>query len=228
MLVSHSKRFIFLKTHKTASTSVELLLKDFCGYVPEDFYSLAKLPKNSIVSDKGIITYPCCFCDDDRIKPYFWDHIPAKELRAKLDKKIFDSYFKFCIVRNPYEKFVSMLYFAFRRMYKNDAQEIVSSEKVKEHFERIRMRKPVLGDHNIYTIDEKLCINMFIRYENLIEDLDNVCRFLDIPCDSKNIEMINSQYTPKDIDIKQFYTKEMKEFVDCQFKYEIETFGYTL
>ncbi len=36
MLVSHSKKFIFLKTMKTAGTSVEIYLERYC--VPSDTY----------------------------------------------------------------------------------------------------------------------------------------------------------------------------------------------
>ena len=34
MIVSHSRKFIFLKTRKTAGTSLEIALSKYCG--PED------------------------------------------------------------------------------------------------------------------------------------------------------------------------------------------------
>ncbi len=54
MIVSHKHRFIFLKTNKTAGTSVEIALSKFCGpddvippLIPEDEAKRAELGRLS-------------------------------------------------------------------------------------------------------------------------------------------------------------------------------------
>jgi hypothetical protein len=52
MLISWNKKFIYIKTNKTASTSIEMALQPFCQL---DRYSRIEEKTHSIVSDAGII-----------------------------------------------------------------------------------------------------------------------------------------------------------------------------
>ena len=44
MIISHKHKFIFIKTRKTAGTSIELFLSRFCG--PEDIITPFQSPEN--------------------------------------------------------------------------------------------------------------------------------------------------------------------------------------
>lgn len=86
MLISNSKKIIFLHTWKTGGTSIKKALNSF--------------------RDK---TSP--FNDNNHFK-----HITAVKLREYLvDKNIFDQYFKFLFIRNPWDVQVSYYFYVMQK-----------------------------------------------------------------------------------------------------------------
>lgn len=92
MIISHKHRFIFVKTFKTAGTSIEIYLSQHCG--PFDVLT-------PIV--------PHVEPHQPRNHDGFFNHITAAEIRAAVGD-IWDSYFKFCVERNPWDKTLSYYY----------------------------------------------------------------------------------------------------------------------
>ncbi|MCL2930743.1 MAG: hypothetical protein MGG11_00075 [Trichodesmium sp. MAG_R03] len=89
MIISHKYKFIFLKTKKTAGTSIEISLSRFCG-------------------DDDIIT-PIDFTDEairkllgQKPQNYldFRNHITSQEVLKKIEPSIWNTYYKFCFERN--------------------------------------------------------------------------------------------------------------------------------
>ena len=105
MLVSHRYKFIYTKTRKTAGSSVESYFEPFCmgeGEWTERHF------REEYVSAAGIIGF--------RGKPAnmgaarWWNHMPARLIRERLGEDTWRSYFKFCVIRNPFEKAISAFY----------------------------------------------------------------------------------------------------------------------
>src|SRR5262245_8925828 len=105
MLVSHLKRFIYFKTVKTAGTSVEIYFERYC--VPPDRYAGERHATHAEISDAGIIGSR----GPDHRHPIWHNHMPARRVRELLNGQCWDSYFKFCAVRNPFDKVVSQFWF---------------------------------------------------------------------------------------------------------------------
>jgi hypothetical protein len=106
MIVSHEHKFIFLKTQKTAGTSFELAISQLCG--PDDIIRpLTEIDEALRVGVRGAQNWrlrrwwgsprPLLkrrwfkFTAED----YGFYHMPAAQARARLDEKIWRSYFKF-------------------------------------------------------------------------------------------------------------------------------------
>lgn len=87
MLVSHKKKFIFICNGKTGTTSIE---KALSPYVEDHRYNFHA--------------------------PGLWDnkHMPPAIAQAVLPSEVWESYFKFVFVRNPYDWFVSLYKHNFR------------------------------------------------------------------------------------------------------------------
>jgi hypothetical protein len=98
MLVSHRKSFIYTKTHKTASTSVEVYFEPFC--VPEGEWAFQH-SRDERVSEAGIVGAR----GDDTSNATWENHMTAKEIKDKIDKDAWYSYFKFCTVKKSFLSF---------------------------------------------------------------------------------------------------------------------------
>src|SRR5437016_2294873 len=105
MLLSHRKRFLYSKTFKTAGTSVESFFERWC--MPEGEWTFAHA-RDEYVSNAGIIGYRGPEPAGGR---RWWGHMTAAEIRERAGAAIFDAYFKFCVVRNPFDKAVSAFHF---------------------------------------------------------------------------------------------------------------------
>lgn len=90
MIVSHKYRFIFVKTFKTAGTSIEVYLSQFCG--PDDILTpiVPHVEPHRARNDEG-----------------FFNHMPGCEIRDRLGSPVWNDYFKFCVERNPWDKVLS-------------------------------------------------------------------------------------------------------------------------
>lgn len=126
MIISHKYRFIFIKTRKTAGTSLEIALSRLLG--PHDVITPITPNDEALRLEIGGLSaqnykIPKSFwrLSDlwpsirDRELPAFHNHDSASFVREHVPDDIWQNYFKFTIERNPWDKFVSF-YFWRNRM----------------------------------------------------------------------------------------------------------------
>ena len=157
--------------------------------------------------------------------------IPRKyqgHTRLKDHKNHPDDYFKFCFVRNPWDRFVSC-YFYFKEYGRGDNLdrhngEIVNSFSSFDEFvrsfsvENNKFRGLHFHDQ-IHFFDEK--INFVGKFENLQEDFNFVCEKINVPCQKlphKN-KSNHNHYT-------DYYNDETRKLVGKIYSNDIEAFGY--
>jgi hypothetical protein len=230
MLISHRKRFIYTKTFKTASTSVESYFEKYC--MAEGSWEF-RHGREEHISAEGIIGYR-----GPNARGKTWsNHMPASEIRQKIGHSMWDTYFKFCVIRNPFDKLVSRFYFRdeqkkekatlrnpLTRFYKK-------SDGVEESTAIERFRKWIRGggaiiDRDQYVIDGEICVDYFIRFEELHEGIKHVCDALDIPFEPEKIPKLKSGVRKGVIPLYKYYDAETIEIVRDLYKFELETFGY--
>ena len=123
MIISHQHKFIFIKCRKTAGTSVEIALSQVCG--PDDIITpitavdeemrlhLGLRGAQHYEKPKSEWTYSEIwqhFRTGKKPKNRFYNHISAREITKLIPSEIWNSYFKFTIERNPFDKVVSFFY----------------------------------------------------------------------------------------------------------------------
>ena len=187
MIVSHQHRFVFIKTRKTAGTSIEIALAEHCG--PADIITPIDEVDEQIRRELGHrgpqnfeVRKPASGLGGlisrlfGRNVVRHYNHAPASLIRARIGPQSYDSYRKFCVVRNPWDRAVSLYFWRKNRP---------GSEKLDEEmsFAEFVRDTPadVLSDAHIFTIDGAAAVDRFVRYENLAEDLTTALAELGLP-----------------------------------------------
>lgn len=209
VLVSHRYKFIYIKLQKVAGTSVESFFGQFCCD-PELPYVFEHGSDES-VTEFGIV--------GARMggKEHKWlPHKSAYSIQKDIGEHIFRTYFKFCVIRNPWDTVVS-----FYCWYNKDAKQ------TKEDFTKF-VKLFQNRDWKLHTLDDTLACDYYIRYERLEQDIAYVCSRLGIedyditqlPEFKKGMRRLNNHYS-------EYYTDETTEIIRKKFRREIELFGYT-
>lgn len=179
MIASFSSNFIFIKTRKTAGTSVEIAISPWCGLTdivtpvfprdelirmgyggqPSNFGGPSDL-RNQYIN--AVIRGDLAEIErlhDALRRPLresgFYGHMPASRVR-KLLPALWDSAFKFTIERHPYEKAVSRAFWwKYSKCDSRDFREII--EDVVDH--------PRFSDRYLYAENDKLLVDRIFSYE---------------------------------------------------------------
>lgn len=233
MLLSHNHRFIFTKTVKTAGTSVEIYFEPYCMGKGE---WEGKHGREQYESDHGIVGYRGG--GSERRK--WWAHMPAVAIRNLLEPEVWNSYFKFTVVRNPFDKLVSAWYH-----FKEPGSSVLQKTLIylrepslgalrgRGRFDIPTFRKWIrdggkISDRDKYLIDGAVCVDFFIRYEALIEDLQKVCEILAIPYEPEKLGSFKKGRRDHLIRWPEYYDEETERIVAEEYAWELEKFGYPL
>lgn len=224
MLISHRHRFIYTKTAKTAGTSVEAYFERFC--MPEGEWTPSH-GRNEYESPSGIIGYR----GPDLHRQTKWrNHMSAIDIKQQIGDDTWSSYFKFCTVRNPYDKCISA-FSHFGKNYsvkKQSFWERVCHGKMspEQHRFYCYLKKHTPVDRDKYLIEGEFCLDDVIRYEHLEEDLQRICRKIGVPFELQYLPSYKKGIRQADATTISLYTEPAKKWVARKFAYELDRFGY--
>jgi hypothetical protein len=118
VIISHRHRFIFVKTHKTAGSSLEVALARECG--DDDIVShmedniASGIPRNygptsalGPAYNRSRLLRKLVSRHSPLLGEFYYEHMPAWRIRELLGADIWQRYFIFCFERNPWDKVVS-------------------------------------------------------------------------------------------------------------------------
>lgn len=197
MIVSHCHRFVFVKSHKTAGTSLEVFLSGVCG-------------------DEDIVTPILPHVEPHRARNHggFFNHMPAREIRDRIGREVWDSYFKFCVERNPWDKVLS--YYHMQRVRGGGTLT----------FDEYLRSGDFPVDFPAYTENGKLIVDRVLQYERLQAELFDVFAHLGVPFPGTLDVRAKSEYRTDRRPYREVYTPEQAEIVRQAFANEIARFGY--
>jgi hypothetical protein len=220
MLISHSKKFIFIKTSKTAGTSVEKYFEKDC--LPLGQYNPEVAIGDEKISEYGIVG----FRGEGEKNMKWYNHLPAVKIKEFIGDAIWNEYFKFTIVRNPFDRLISLFWFDMKIKYHIDLKG-QHSEKVREYFNNWIIEKDLPSDKGLITIDGKLCADYAMRYESHAEDIQYVCGHLNIDATERTLKNFKSQFRDKSFHYRDLISDDMKQSIIDSYSWEMQTFGYT-
>lgn len=171
MILSDEHKFIFLKTRKTAGTSIEIELSGLLGnravVVPFGVSESNHRPRNyrgfwNLIPELLDYQIPVRSTLSDLIKRRrFYNHISARILRHRVGRKRWSTYFKFCVERDYLSKTQSHINM---RLF---------SGRIKDKEEYFKNRNFCLN-MQFYSIDGDIVVDRIIKFEKLNTQLKEV------------------------------------------------------
>lgn len=232
MIISHKYKFIFIKTTKTAGTSTEIALSKHCG----DKDILTPLgggderDKND-ADYRGAQNYlapPWAYDRYDvaqfllpkpnkhRRKLKYNNHMSAEKVKDNIGDEIWDSYYKFCFERNPWDRFISFYYWRCKKMPRPTIDEFISTGVASS------LKK--MG-YNKYTIGGQVAVDKVCRFENITDELENIRQHLGIP-EPLVLPYAKSQHRKDKRSYRDILNEEQKEIIADTSRDVINLMGY--
>lgn len=216
MLVSHRCQFIYTKTVKTGGTSVEAFFERYCVAPGEWSASHAReelVSPEGIIGRRGKIDLALC---------RWWNHMPASMLRQEIGEEFWQRYYKFCVVRNPFEKAVSAFFFKKRK----GAIALDATLSEPEQFEQWLVSDGPMLDQDQYLIDGVFCLDGVIRHEQMAADMASTCARLSIPWEPDALPTFKAGIRPREATVASMYSERARSVVEQACAVELTQFGY--
>ena len=203
MPISHRYKAIFVHIPKTAGGSMEHVL----GVHGDDNKGGNRLNSEILY---GFETNP------NRAL----QHLTAKEIREKVGPSVYQQYYKFAFVRNPFERFVSE-FFWYKAQTRRQA--LTFDGFLKEALERgddvhLKSQYEFISDEN-----GRVMVDFIGRFEHLKRDFKKVRAALGI---QEKLPHLSKAKPIGFVHYSDFYNEETKQIIYNRFRIDFEKFGY--
>lgn len=205
MILSHSKKFIFIHVYKVAGTSISKELAKYNSLILPSLrayrFLAARFPK--VLSNK------------------YHRHVTASELKDVVADDVFSNYYKFGFVRNPWDWQVSLYHYMLRKKNHHQRELTQSLQSFDAYIHwlvttNITTQKDMLADK-----DGNIIVDFVGRYENLNEDFAKVCQ--DIGIQDAHLPHLNQT---KKKHYTEYYNETTRELIEKAYQEDIKEFGY--
>lgn len=153
-------------------------------------------------------------------------HLPLPVIQRRLPRDVFDTMLKFAVVRNPWDRMVS-LYHRQRRRSVRSINRIFKRRDPGRFADYIRWEasrigtKPGITQLDMIAIDKKIGTDKILRFENLAENWATLTAQLGIQAALPHKNRTDHQ------DWRKYYRDEEAELVATYWACDIKAFGYT-
>ena len=230
MIISFSKKFIFIRPKRISGENLEYSLANSCN--KEDIISYSRNDSILAKHSKNFYHYPVIkdtkyilkrfltlnLLNQNKVfdfKHKFYCHMPFKDIIKSCYYKKFDlNDFKiFTCVRNPYEQMLS-IYFQSKKYGSINFENYVIDNSLK-YFNKIK---------KIIEPPKNVTYNFILRYENIEDDLLKAEKILDIKI-LKYYTKSNLNQSPK-YNSQEYLTDKVKNLIYQNSKYYFDLFNY--
>lgn len=212
MIVSHLHRFVFMKSKKTAGSSIEIALSRVCG--PDDIITALPKPDEVIRAEAGGRGRQNNRGEGTVSAPLY-EHSRAAAVRDAVGRATWDDYFTFVVERNPWDAVVSLYYWVDRHRHELTFDEFVHRQEV------VNL---AAQQFRFWHINGTRAVDRVLRYETLDDELDAVWRHLGLP-GSPDLPRAKSGFRDT-VGYRQHYTPATRDLVATLFARQIAELGY--
>lgn len=209
MLMSLEKQFLFVHVTKAAGSSIRTVLEPYCVNPRDYFINRALEAVGRRVNRFG--PFP---------RHRFRLHDTAETARRSLPRDVFERFFKFAFVRNPWDRMVSMYAYLLARPDHHRHRLVVSLGGFEEYLRMELNRGYPTQMASLADRQGRLLVDFVGRFERLEEDFATICQKLGIA--GRLGHRNGSVHAP----YQEMYTPVTRELVARYFAPDIEQFGY--
>ncbi len=226
MIISHKYKFIFVKTRKTAGTSIEAFLSPHCG--PDDVLTPLRppeaghqarhyqrffnpLPELLDGGGRGIVQTVKDLVRRRAFRPHMW----AREIKPRVSADVWDTYFKFCVDRNPWDKALSY----YHHLIAQGRQFSSMDDYIQGADDCLNLPFYSAGDGTVI-------VDRVIRYERLNEELSEVFSELGVPFDGSLGVRAKGGYRSDRRPYWEVLSAEQVDAIAQRYSAEIALLGY--
>jgi hypothetical protein len=228
MIISHKHKFIFLKTKKTAGTSIEVALSSLCGdedvltpllETDERLRAGIRGPQNWRQHGWWQSPRPIWKRRILRAAPQdhgFYNHMTAGAAKALInDDQLWHGYFKFAFDRNPWDREVSYYHYCYR------------DGDTRPSFDRFIAtdRRARLNNYEIYSIGGDVAVDFVGRYETLEDDLKRALSHVGLTA-TPSLPRAKGDIRKGQRGYQEYYTPETQRLIGEWYRPEIALLGY--
>jgi len=216
MIISHTKKFIFIHIYKTAGTSISHTLSPHSRFIEKisTYYPSSILVK--------IINHFFGLGEmGNKWINGVHKHATAIELKNYLGEKQFKEYFKFAFVRHPMDWQVSLYEYIRSNTHKDHdlANKITFKEFV---LKEIKNKSPRQIDFLIE--NNNFIINKIYKFENINKDLEALFKALKINVKKDSLKHLNK--SPRVKSFYEYYDSELEKVVRDYYSEDFKLLGY--
>ena len=207
MIVSFHHRFIFVAIPKTATHAFRVALRPHLA--PRDW-------EQCILFEKK-------FFPVEALAQIGHGHISCQQVRPLLLPSIWNGFFKFCTVRNPYDRFLSYSYFVNRDNNKMLSEPLGTMKRMLQ--DKKAKQEILFRPQSEFVVDEdgQLAVDYICKFEALQSHFDTVCSRLHLP--STSLQRIN---VLKNRPAGSVYDEELRGMVQEEYRRDFDLFSYSM
>ena len=205
MIASHAHRFVFVKTRKTAGTSLEIALSRHCG--PDDIVTRISPADEELRAAAGGVPP-----QNDATSPSSYAHMGARRVIKVIGRETWDDYFTFAVERNPFDVVASSWRYSARKP---------SFTKTFAEFVRTPRRLDRLAlNERLYRMGGEVVVDQVYLYEELPAAVADISSRLGLDLDLPHAKQGSGPH------YRELYGPGDAEIVAERFKKTIREFGY--
>ncbi len=250
-IVSHRHKFIFVCPRKVAGTSVRVALSSQCG-ADDVIIGDETFRRDLDADDFGVLSAQNTDAfADTAVAGWLSPHVLPDVIRDKVGAGVWERYFKFTVVRNPWDLFVSFYRYKLlvdwpniqhdggrfvrgwlgnvrRRRHLRRARRDLECGRRKESVEfalRRGLFAPLVAEiPEFYFSRGRRYADRYLRFENLQRDYDEVCRLLQLP--RRTLPRTKTGVRERNDDYRGYYTDYSRERIAVLCRRMAHDFGY--
>uniref|UniRef100_UPI00404AF844 sulfotransferase family 2 domain-containing protein n=1 Tax=Gelidibacter sp. TaxID=2018083 RepID=UPI00404AF844 len=227
MIINHEHKFIFIKTQKTAGTSMEIALSGLCS--KNDIVTPISIDDEAIRIGLGYQTpinykIPLKKYSKKELvelilfgnKKSYYNHMSCEEIKQNIGDNMYNDYYKFCFERNPFDKVISLFYHQGGYNKWKSIEDFIKDGGLK-----------IIKGYDQYTINNVIAVDDVFKFEQIEEALKIITHKLNLKTELSLPEVkAKSQFRNDKRHYKEVLTDTERRLIETIWAREINLMSY--